>query len=319
MPQAKAKPSEIASEAKKTYTPYIQSQYPQFPPISVSYTDSSKLCVAPWPSSGRKLRVAVIEGDSVDVALDWNDANAGDSGAGKVTSASRQGGKIPLVSMANEKRAGGDWESGLIAPEECLCRRSNLAKVLTTPSQASTQIPHYPMKTTGGIYSPHVGTASLITQQSWFNSLTSYVVVFRSGADKHYSVWKEWRALPVISVAPIRRPKLDESGTDYSFSQERDLMKEKMRTALRIAAARQHADLCIGAFGVGFGFRNPAVQVASMWRELLFCDKEFQGAFANIVFALESPINGVPKGGATDFEVFRKEFDASNTHKTTYR
>lgn len=148
--------------------------------------------------------------------------------------------------------------------------------------------------------------------------LTFRAVVFRSGADKHYSVWKEWRALPVISVAPIRRPKLDESGTDYSFSQERELMKEKMRTALRIAATRQHTDLCIGAFGVGFGFRNPAVQVASMWRELLFCDKEFQGVFANIVFALESANNG-DKSGTTDLEVFRKEFDASNTHKTSYR
>jgi len=160
MPQAKAKPSDIASEAKKTYTPYIQSQYPQFPPISVSYSDSSKLRLVPRSSSGRKLRVAVIEGDPVDVALDWNDSNAGDSGSGKVTASSRLGGKIPLVNMANEKRAGGDWESGLIAPEECLCRRSNLAKVLTTPSQASTQIPHYPIKTTGGIYSPHVGTLS---------------------------------------------------------------------------------------------------------------------------------------------------------------
>lgn len=161
MPQAKAKPSEIASEAKKTYTPYIQSQYPQFAPISISYSDSSKLRLSIRPSSGRKLRVAVIEGDPVDVALDWNDSNAGDSGAGRVTAASRQGGKVPLISMANEKRAGGDWESGLIAPEECLCRRSNLAKVLTTPSQASTQIPHYPLKTTGGIYSPHVGTLLL--------------------------------------------------------------------------------------------------------------------------------------------------------------
>lgn len=144
-------------------------------------------------------------------------------------------------------------------------------------------------------------------------------MVFRSGPDKGYTVWKTWRALPVISVAPIRRPKLDESGMDYSFSQERELMKEKMRTVLRIAATRQHPDLCIGAFGVGFGFRNPAFQVASMWRELLFSDKEFQGAFGNIVFALESTTNTASKGGMTDLEVFKKEFDPSNTHRTTYR
>lgn len=144
-------------------------------------------------------------------------------------------------------------------------------------------------------------------------------MVFRSGPDKGYQIWKEFKALPIISVAPIRRPKLDESGVDYSFSQERELMKEKMRTVLRIAAARQHVDLCIGAFGVGFGFRNPAKQVACMWRELLFGEQEFQGAFSNIVFALESTACGSSKGTMSDFEIFRKEFDPSNTHKTSYR
>jgi len=100
--------------------------------------------------------VAVIEGDPVDVALDWHAANSKDPASSKVTSVAK-GGSIPVVSMANEKRAGGDWESGLIAPEECLCRRSNLAKVLTIPGQSSAQVPHYPIRTTGGIYSPNVG------------------------------------------------------------------------------------------------------------------------------------------------------------------
>lgn len=151
MPQAKPKPSEIASEAKKTYTPYVQSQLPQFPPISISYPDSSQFHLDPRAGCGYKLRVAVISGDPVDAALDWDESNF------KAVGSSKQLGAIPVVNMANEKRAGGDWESGLIAPEECLCRRSNLAKVLTTPSHASGQIPHYPIRTTGGIYSPHVG------------------------------------------------------------------------------------------------------------------------------------------------------------------
>lgn len=132
-------------------------------------------------------------------------------------------------------------------------------------------------------------------------------------------MWKEFKAIPVISVAPIRRPKLDESGTDYSFSQEKELMKEKMRTVLRIAAARQHFDLCIGAFGVGFGFRNPATQIAIMWRELLFLEPEFQGVFSNIVFAVESASTGSSKGNLSDLEIFKKEFDPSNTHGTKYR
>ena len=144
-------------------------------------------------------------------------------------------------------------------------------------------------------------------------------MVFRAGVDKGYAIWREFRSLPVISVAPIRRPKLDDSGAKYSFEQEKELMKEKMRAILRIAAARGHADLCMGAFGVGYSFRNPVAQVARMWREILFCEKEFQGAFSNIVFAIESASSGTSKDGSTELEVFRREFDPSNIIKTSYR
>ena len=168
MPQAKSKPSDIAAEAKRTYIPLTPAVFPHLPPVSTSYSDSLNIRLAPRSFSGRKLRVAVIEGDPVDVALDWHDSNSkDDTGTDEV-------GSIPVVNMANEKRAGGDWESGLIAPEENLCRRSNLARVLTTPSQSSAYIPHYPIRTTGGIYSPHVGEfiTSKFTKHSQLPELT---------------------------------------------------------------------------------------------------------------------------------------------------
>ena len=145
------------------------------------------------------------------------------------------------------------------------------------------------------------------------------IVVFRSGPDQGYSIWQEFKRLPVISVAPIRRPKLDESGLDYSFDQEKELMKEKMRTVLRIAAAWEHPKLCLGAFGAGPGFRNPVQQLAGMWREILFLESEFQGYFTDIVFAIEKANgNGTPSE-STDFETFKQEFDPSNVCKTAYR
>ena len=144
-------------------------------------------------------------------------------------------------------------------------------------------------------------------------------MIFRSGADRAYKVWKDFQSLPVISVAPIRRPKLDESGKEYSFDQERELMMEKMRTVLRIAAASQHSNLCMGAFGVGPGFRNPVAQVASMWRDILFSEKEFQGVFNNIVFAIESSGGASPGSGLTDFDIFQREFDPGNIVKTSWR
>lgn len=141
--------------------------------------------------------------------------------------------------------------------------------------------------------------------------LTAKAVIFRSRAESGYTVWKTFKSLPVISVAPIRRPKLDDTGSNYSFDQEKELMKEKMRMVLRIAAAQHHSDLCIGAFGVGPGFRNPVRQVAAMWRDLLFSEDEFKNAFSNIVFAIESTASGTSKGGMSDYDIFKREFDPS--------
>lgn len=153
MPPAKLKPSDIAAEAKRTYIPYIEQRFPQFPVRSYLYPDSSKLRLNPANGQTRRLRVAVIDGDPIDVALDWDEYNRKGDTASAIGNPV-EAGPIPVVSMANEKRAGGDWESGLIAPEECLCRRSNLVHTLTMPA---TQVSHYPIPTTGGIYSPHVG------------------------------------------------------------------------------------------------------------------------------------------------------------------
>ena len=314
MPPAKLKPSDIAAEAKRTYIPYIEQRFPQYPVKSYLYPDSSKLRLTPTNGQSRRLRVAVIDGDPIDVALDWNEYNQ--QGSSQLTgNAPTESGPIPVVSMANEKRAGGDWESGLIAPEECLCRRSNLVHTLSMPA---CQVSHYPIPTTGGIYSPHVGTCPL-TSNVACRVLTLNAVVFRSGPEKGYNVWSDFKSLPIISVAPIRRPKLDEAGTEYSFDQERELMKEKMRTVLRIAAAAQHPDVCMGAFGAGPGFRNPVAQIAAMWKDILFSEPEFEGAFANIVFAIQSSGGSSPTGGPAELEVFEKEFHPSNIVKTTFR
>lgn len=127
------------------------------------------------------------------------------------------------------------------------------------------------------------------------------------------------RAVPVISVAPVRRPKLDETGSRYSFDQERELMKDKMRTILRIAAQWNHRDICLGAFGVGPIFRNPVREVAEMWKQLLFEESEFTGVFSNVVFAIECSTNGGSRSALSDLEVFQHVFDPSRIFATNYR
>lgn len=123
----------------------------------------------------------------------------------------------------------------------------------------------------------------------------------------------------MISVAPVKRPKLNETGTEYSFDQERGLMKDKMRSILRIAANHRHRDFCLGAFGVGPIFRNPAREVAEMWKQLLFDDVEFTGVFLNVVFVIENPSNDSSKSGPSELEIFQHVLDPSRIFATTYR
>lgn len=90
-----------------------------------------------------------MEGDPVNYALGWYQS---------AVNADPNCKRIPVLNVANEKRAGGDWESGLMAPEECFARRSNLVHALTMPwnAQLGREENFYPIPQRGGIYSPEV-------------------------------------------------------------------------------------------------------------------------------------------------------------------
>ncbi len=206
-----------------------------------------------------------------------------------------------------------------MSPEECLCRRSNLFATLTTPGAGNHVGSNYPIPANSGIYS-------------------ATVVVFRGGPEK-YEPWQKYKALPIISVSPVKRPKLDVSGKKYSFKQEKDMMRDQIYTALRIAVFYEHTRLCIGTFGLGSGFRNPTEEVALMWRDAILKNDEFVGRFQDVVFAFEAAegssaasISTSSKGSSTkasssksssssskisvasDLEIFRHAFRPENVH-----
>lgn len=236
--------------------------------------------------SQTNILIAFYDRDPVDLALDWADGDK----------------PVPVILPANEKRAGGDWEAGdynslvneraltdvpkgVMSPEECLCRRSNLYATLTTPGEGSSTSSNYPIPAKSGIYSETVGKKHAFSGMRI--SLTRGIVVFRDGPPS-YTPWQTYKSLPVISVCPVKRPKLDSSSKKYSFSQERELMRSKIVTALRIAIYYGYENLCIGTFGLGTGFRNPPEEVACLWRDVLLRDDEFVGRFRDIVFAFEA-------------------------------
>ncbi|CAG8977154.1 hypothetical protein HYALB_00003375 [Hymenoscyphus albidus] len=302
MPPSKPKPSEIAAEAKKTYIPWIrQNMSLKCPPNSyLCYSDS----IPTQPlDTGRQVHFAFYERDPVDLAIEW--ANDTSEPIDPVA--------IPVIMPANDKRPGGDWEAGVMSPEECLCRRSNLFATLTTPAPGNSAPNNYPIPLKAGVFS-------------------RTVVVYRNGPEK-YEIWQEPKSLPVISVCPVKRPKLDISGKKYSFKQEKELMRDKIRTALRIAVYYGYYNICIGSFGLGPGFRNPTEEVALMWRDAFLKDPEFQGHFQDVVFAFENPEgpgSGSSKSSsskssssksssakstcASDLEVFKSVFKPMNIH-----
>ena len=161
------------------------------------YPESSLIPVPPNMNTKNRPRIAVLEGDPVDVAISWSQCN-GD-------------GLIPVVNMANEDRPGGDWELGLIAPEECLARRSNLVRALPNNWKPNSK-EHYPIPQNGGLYSPSVGTHRDLALS--LHRLFTIAVFYRSGPEK-YEVWGKAKVVPVISVAPLRWPKLDKSESRY--------------------------------------------------------------------------------------------------------
>lgn len=191
--------------------------------------------------------------------------------------------------------------------EERLCRRSSLAAALAIPGPEPWCQANFPVPSTGGIYSPCVG------ESGWFiNSLLSvntfvgfalfqaypYLqvrhmtantqpVVFR-GAQYENLAFEAWDRLPVVSVPPTRWPKLVPNGSKYSFSDERAMVKDKIRGALRICAYNNQETVVIaGDWGLGNGHRNPPRELAEVWREVLLYDPELRGRIREACFVFE--------------------------------
>jgi uncharacterized protein (TIGR02452 family) len=143
--------------------------------------------------------------------------------------------------------------------------------------------------------------------------------VFREGERGSYKPYEQYQDIAVISVAPIRGPRLDVSGIKYSFPEEEELMESKMKAILRAAAWAQIPRLCIAAFGIGPVFKNPARKTAEMWKQLLFHDQEFYGAFEDIVFAIDTSSSSASKTTQADLDAYREVFHPSNVVPSQYR
>lgn len=260
---SKPKASEVAAETKKYYIPLIRKNYgSSWPTVSYLYHQpiqqlTISRCLSNFPSPPT---FHVTCGDPVDFALRM---------AASETTRTGEDVRVPFICAANEKRPGGDWETGVVGYEERLCRRSTLSAALSTPGPRSDVSTNYPIPCEGGI-------------------LSNYVVVFRGLHDRYERLDEDqWAAVPVVSVVPARWPKLSHSGTKYSFEQERDLVKVKLRAALRICLYNGYRYVVVGDWGLGNGCRNPPLEMAELWREVFLYDPELRGQFLFAAFVFE--------------------------------
>lgn len=211
----------------------------------------------------------------------------------------KQGFNPALLNMASLYHPGGGVLTGASAQEEELCRRSTLAISLYQFSlpggrygdladmvRVKRRAERYPMDNTyGGIYSPGI-------------------TFFRATKDEGYALMDEPFSAAVISVASLNyNPKHGHNSLDSNGNipeTDKPILKEKIRTILRIGALKCHDSLVLGALGCG-AFCTPPAQMARLFHEVLD-EKEFKGRFSKIVFAIiDSP-------SSNNYRPFLKEF-----------
>ena len=270
----------VAAETKAVL-PYVLKFTPNAPPKGEIYDPGNLFRLErdycpKLPST----KIRVVNGDSIDAALSLSSRTA-------ATSSTPTSKPVLILNMANSYHSGGGWEHGALAQEEALCYRSSLPFTLKTR--------YYPIPKFGGIYSPTV------------------VVIRENMAQGHdlldLSKPDDLPVVSCVSVAAIRGPDIvrDVGGREkYNHKRDREIMKEKMRVVLRIAAVRKHRILVLGALGCG-AFGNPRIEVVQCWREI-FEEREFGGGWwESIVFAVMEP--GEQKDGDGNFGVFFRGLD----------
>ena len=274
--------SHIAAETK-SLLPNILQTTPNAPATGALYTSESlpHLSLDSCPKLS-PTPIRVQNADSVDAALELCTQNPSEGANG-----SKSGKPVLVLNMANAEQPGGGWLHGALAQEEALCYRSSLSFTLKRR--------FYPLPEHSGVYSPTV------------------VIIRESLASGHelldLSRPENLPIISVVSVAAICEPEVGRtiSGEEkYCFPADREMMKEKMRVTLRIAAHNGHQRLLLGALGCG-AFANPRGEVAQCWKEV-FSEGEFAGGWwESVVFAVMEKGEGTD--GIGNFGVFWRALD----------
>ena len=214
-----------------------------------------------------KTKIRVINTDTLDIACKLNKNQNTNLPASTAPDSPSGSPPTLILNMANAHWAGGGWMKGALAQEEALCYRTSL--YLTLKHR------FYPMAPKAAIYSPTVVVVR--------NSISNHHRLLDLSQPDHLPV------VSVVSMAALRNPAVHRRVGDgreiYAEPADRELMRAKIRMVLRVAAARGHRRLVLGALGCG-AFGNPRGEVVELWKEV-FLEPEFGGGWwEEVVFAV---------------------------------
>lgn len=164
---------------------------------------------------------------------------------------------------------------------------------------------YYPIADATGIYSPAVAImrSSYETNHQWIESPVDYKIisVLTAAAPQNPKVCQK----PNIAGDPYKP-----TGNYYLDPAQAELLREKIRIILRMAAYHGHSRIVLGAIGCGV-FNNPRERVAELFFHV-FMEEEFTGGWwEHIVFAIkEDPVVPPTNGfGNSNFDVFFRKLN----------
>ncbi|KAG5992909.1 hypothetical protein E4U52_002440 [Claviceps spartinae] len=237
------------------------------PSCSIKYDDPTKdLEITRNTQSTRPPVIEVVAGDPVMAAI--SNSTADTTGEADEAISGRRL-EFAFISAAYRYRPAGSLENDPPSYEQSLCRRSNLHQALTTPHPGKPFTALYPISATGGIFSQNV--------------------LVNTGPGDEYEALEPPSYLHVISVNPLRRPRVKYGGSIYTYECDVKTMREKVNGALRICLHHRCNRVVIGDFGLGSIYRNPPKELAEIWRDLLLLDPVLRGQFERVIFAFEDP------------------------------
>lgn len=198
-------------------------------------------------------------------------------------------GKTAVLNFANPHYPGGGVARGAMAQEECLCRSSNL----------------YPCINGEGVFEEFYGYHRTKTDYDFSDRLiySPGVTVFKDDAPvPQLMEQRDWFRVDVITCAAPYLAKRRYVNKTVLVN----LFKARIRNILEAAIDNEIEVLILGAFGCG-AFGNPPEVVARAFREVLE-EQRYGTAFARVVFAIRSSVDGDPYTVCPNLAAFQREF-----------